>query len=91
MNRFANICLAAERARWLTDLLQAIDEAQRLAWRIFSEDSHPEAMDLYVRLEVARTEVEALRRSGWATTREDCRPDWMDFLPESLKLPRCWS
>jgi hypothetical protein len=75
----------------LADLTQAIDEAQRLAWRISSDGEHPEAMDLYVRLEQARTEVESIRSSSWATTPEDGRPDWMDLLPESLKLPRSWS
>lgn len=58
--------LAPERARWLSELSIAIDEAQWLAWRIGVVEGHnPEALELYVRLEIARAEVEALRgRSG---------------------------
>jgi hypothetical protein len=56
---------AAARARWLSELAQAIDEAQWLAWRIgVVEGRNPEALELYVRLEIARAEVEALRGSS---------------------------
>jgi hypothetical protein len=75
----------------LADLTQAIDEAQRLAWRISSDGEHPEAMDLYVRLELARTEVESLRRSGWASVPRDCRPEWIELLQDNRGLPRSWS
>lgn len=52
---------AAERARWLADLAHAIDEAQRVAWRIgVVEGTSSVALELYVRLEAARLEVEAL-------------------------------
>ena len=51
----------AAHARWLSDLALAIDEAQQLSWRIgVSESRNSEAMDLYVRLEIIRAEVEAL-------------------------------
>lgn len=83
--------LAAERACWLADLTQAIDDAQRLAWHLSSDGSHPEAMDLYARLELARIEVEVLRGNGWASVPQDCCSDWTEFLPESLKVPRSWS
>ena len=53
---------AAARTRWLSELSIAIDEAQWLAWRIgVVEGDNPEALELYVRLEIARAEVEALR------------------------------
>jgi hypothetical protein len=49
------------RARWLSDLALAIDEAQQLSWRIgISESRNSEALELYVHLEVIRAEVEAL-------------------------------
>lgn len=56
---------AAARALWLAQLTQAIDEAQRLAWKLGMEGRNTPALDLYVQLEVARAEVEALlgRRS----------------------------
>lgn len=91
MHRASSESLAAERKRWLAELTEAIDEAQQLAWRISSDGSHPEAMDLYVRLELARGEVESLRRSGWAAIRQDLPSDWIELLPESLKPPRSFS
>ena len=49
------------RTRWLSDLALAIDEAQWLSWRIgVVEGRNSEALELYVRLEVIRAEVEAL-------------------------------
>jgi hypothetical protein len=72
-----------ERARWLAELAQAIDDAQRLAWRIgFVDGSNPEAMELYARLELARVEVESLRRSGWASKGSGLSPEWIEFLPK---------
>ena len=60
--------MPASRARWLSDLAKAIDEAQWLAWRIgVVEARNPAALELYVRLEVVRAEVEAL--SGWSSGR----------------------
>ena len=71
----------AARARWLAELAQAIDEAQCLAWQLgVVEGSNAEALDLYVQLEVARAEVEALqgRRS---------RPELMDESDAVTRLP----
>ena len=49
------------RLRWLSDLALAIDEAQQLSWSIgVGETRNSEAMELYVRLEIIRSEVEAL-------------------------------
>lgn len=71
-----------ERARWLAELADAIEDAQRLAWRIGLGDySNHEAMDLYVRLECARAEVEFLKRSGWAGRRHLLHPKWIDIPP----------
>lgn len=52
---------AAARTLWLSQLTQAIDEAQRLAWKLGMERRNTRALDLYVQLEIARAEVEALR------------------------------
>lgn len=49
------------RALWLNELTLAIDEAQRLAWSLGIVEGQSQALDLYVRLELARAEVEALR------------------------------
>lgn len=55
---------ALTRALWLADLARAIDEAQRLAWRLgVVEGRSEEALELYVQLESARAEVDLLRRA----------------------------
>jgi hypothetical protein len=52
----------AARAQWLSELRQAIDEAQWLAWRIgVVEGRNAQALELYVQLELVRAEVEALQ------------------------------
>ena len=76
---------AARRASWLADLLTAIDDAQRVAWRLSTESTDPDALELYGRLELARAEVESLRRSGWADRRQKLPSEWTGFLPESLR------
>ncbi len=54
----------AARTVWLKELARAIEEAQRLAWRLGIVEGRSQALDLYVRLEIARAEVEALRERG---------------------------
>ncbi len=72
----------AERARWLAELAKAIDEAQKLAWRLgVKEGDSTEAKELYERLEAARIEVDALRRGGFHAARSQKFPEWLDLLP----------
>lgn len=53
---------AASRARWLAELADAIENAQRLAWQLGTATRpSPEARELYGRLESARVEVESMR------------------------------
>jgi hypothetical protein len=55
----------AARAQWLSELNRAIDEAQWLAWRIgVVEGRNAQALELYVQLEMMRTEVEAMWPRG---------------------------
>jgi hypothetical protein len=56
---------AAARAQWLSELNQAIDEAQWMAWRIgVVEGRNAQALELYVQLEMVRAEVEAMWPRG---------------------------
>lgn len=62
MNGCKKAVPGAARAQWLSELSQAIDEAQWLAWRIgVVEGRNAQALELYVQLEIVRAEVEALR------------------------------
>ena len=76
LNRFAP---ASARAQWLSDLLRAIDEAQWLAWRIgVVEGRNALALDLYVRLEAVRAEVEAMRRPLDALRHLAASGEWLE-------------
>ena len=53
---------AAVRARWMAELAAAVDDAQRVAWRLAAEArTSQEARALYGRLEAVRLELEELR------------------------------
>ena len=82
MDQESSEAVASERARWFSELSVAIDQAQKLAWRLgVSEGESAEAMELYARLEVVREEVESLRRGGWAGEHSQLDPFWMNLLP----------
>jgi hypothetical protein len=71
----------AERARWLAELAEAIDQAQKVAWRIgVAEGDNAEAKELYGRLEAARVEVDALRRGSFRAAPHKTDPDWLKQL-----------
>jgi len=63
-------------------LAVAIDQAQKVAWRLgVSDGDDPDAKNLYARLEMVRSEVESLRRGGWAGEHQELDPFWMKLLP----------
>jgi hypothetical protein len=52
----------AARAQWLAELSDALEEAHDLMWKLgIGDGGGPAAMELYLRLEAARLEVQALR------------------------------
>ena len=96
MDSLPNDFAAMHRARWLAELADSIDQAQRLAWRLgVAEGNNAEAKDLYGRLEAARVEVESLRRGAWTREPAVLPPEWMKSLfgssgfPERRRQARC--
>ena len=89
MHRARNQAAALERARWLDELARAIQQAQRLTWRLgVLEGDCQEARALYARLEAARSEVEALQFGDWVETRNESDPRWIHgLLNSSQALP----
>jgi hypothetical protein len=74
--------LAAERARWLAQLSEALEEAHRLLIAADFEDEERCAMrELCWRIEAARFEVQSLRLSRSLNPREEKGPAWMQSLP----------
>lgn len=83
MSQWVGESKAGERARWLSELADAIDQAQRLLWSLASADqASVEARALYGELEAVRGEIDSLRRG--ATAHEDEQLDdigqWLSSL-----------
>lgn len=71
---------AADRARWLAEVADALEQAHRLLFELdLKEDSAAEALDLHLRIEAARLEVQSLRLSRSITPRTRPDPDWTNF------------
>ncbi len=77
---------AAERARWLAELAQVLEQAQQLVTQLaVTEGWKSEALDVWARLEATRAEVQSLRRSRRATG--DFDPDWRRRLASHHAWP----
>jgi hypothetical protein len=73
--------VALERVRWLDELIRAVSEAQKLAWRLgVAEGDCVQARDLYGRLEAVRDELESLRIGDWVAVRKEIDPIWLENL-----------
>jgi hypothetical protein len=71
---------AADRARWLAEVADALEQAHRLLFELHLEnDAASDALDLYVRIEGARLQVQALRSSRSITPRARPDPNWTNL------------
>jgi hypothetical protein len=72
----------AGRAQWLAELSEALEQAHQLMWKLgIGDGGDPAAMELYLRVEAARLEVQALRLGRRYQTIEDIDPKWIEPLP----------
>ena len=79
MDAFNGFVPRSARAEWVSELLRAIDQAQWLAWRIGVVEGHnPQALMLYVELELIRAEVEAMRRPSDALRNIASAGEWLE-------------
>jgi hypothetical protein len=79
---------AAERARWLAELAQALGEAQELVNCLaVAGGGYIETLDVCARLEAARAEVQSLRRSGTRETRPYVDRKWHEHALWDRVLP----
>ena len=67
---------SAERARWLAELAEALIEAQQLVWQIGFASDHPEAMELYGRIEAALSDVQRFRLGRLPAAKHPITPEW---------------
>ena len=81
---------AAQRARWLAELSEALDEARRLVKQLGAADGQLQAVELYTRIEAIRLEIEAIRLGRRYASREEIDPEWFGLPPwERRKSSRC--
>jgi hypothetical protein len=79
---------AAERARWLAELSDALTQARQLLITLdLDAERRLEARELHWRIEAARLEVQSLRLSRSVTQRPEKTPEWTDSLPWRLGGP----
>ena len=72
---------AAERARWLGEIAEALEGARARVKQLGAAEGRVEAIELYARIEAVRAEVEAMRRGRGAAAREMSSPEWSNNLP----------
>ena len=73
---------ATERARWLADVAEALEEARRLLLKLNLDGERlPVARELHLRIEAARLEVQSLRLSRSLQSRPQSAPEWTESLP----------
>lgn len=81
MGSVPNATAAAERARWLAELAQALDEARRLVKCLGAAENRIDAAELHARIEVVLLEVQVLRSRGNGSRLADANPEWMKMPP----------
>lgn len=74
---------ATQRARWLAELADALDEARDLVRQLGAAEGRIEAIELSRRIEATWLEVQAmrLRKTNEAA---DFAPEWIKDLPWKL-------
>jgi hypothetical protein len=79
---------AVQRARWLAELSEALDEARGLVKRLGAADGQLQAVELYARIEAMRLEIEAIRLGRRYAVREEVDPEWIGSLPWQSRCGR---
>ena len=79
--RVPNEDSAAQRARWLAELADALDDARHLVKELGAEEGRIEAVELYARIESVRLVVQAMRLRRSYGGGEDSRPEWTKDIP----------
>lgn len=72
---------AAERARWLAELADALDDARQVTKQLGAAEGRIEAVELYARIEAVRLEVQAMRLSRSTEWDRNFDPEWTKNIP----------
>jgi cell division inhibitor SulA len=75
---------AAQRARWLAELADALDKARDLVRQLGIEEGRIDAIDVSARIEVVRNEVQTMRLMRSSGGGRDFNPEWTKNIPWRL-------
>jgi acyl-CoA reductase-like NAD-dependent aldehyde dehydrogenase len=75
---------ATQRARWLAELADALEEARDLVKQLASEEIRFDAVELSARIEAARFEVQSMRLRRSTGGGQDFGPEWSKDIPWKL-------
>lgn len=81
VDRLANDNSAAERARWLAELAEALDDARHVVKKLGAAHGEVGAVELYARIEAVRLEVQAIRLRRSCAGDWEFGPEWTDNIP----------
>lgn len=72
---------AANRARWLAELADALDGARHLVKQLGADEGRLAAVKLYARIEAVRIEVHMMRLKRSYGGGQEFDPKWSEDLP----------
>lgn len=75
---------AAQRARWLAELADALDEARDVVRQLGIEEGRIDAIDVAARIEAVRSEVQTIRLMRSSDGDQDFDPEWIKNIPWKL-------
>ena len=89
MARVPTDVITAQRARWLSELSEALDEARSLIWQLaMAEIRDVDALDLSARVEAASAEVQSIRLSRMDRSSIQAGPKWTSLHPWDRQVER---
>ena len=84
MIEMPNADSATQRARWLAELADALDDARCLVKQLAGDETRLEAIELSARIEAARFEVQTLRLKKSPSGGQGFDPEWSKDIPWKL-------
>lgn len=88
MSGMVSADVAAQRARWLAELADALEGARRVVKQLAVEESGFEARELFAQIETARLEVRNMRIRRSPGELQDFGPEWSKDIPWKLSTCR---
>jgi len=70
-----------ERARWLGELAEALDDARRVVKQLGADEGDVATVELYARIEAVRVEIQMIRLRRSCGLGEEFGPEWTEDIP----------